>query len=271
MNKNPECLNDVLCEKSLLNKCNRCNTTQGIIENAVDKGTYFECKHCGRKLTGSSTYKGEEKNQCDGCARGLPLKDGIHKGEGYDMIGCTKNKYIPTPHTEKEDRTGIVAFAEKQKQIFLDAEKEDEYEHTPGLRNLAEKAEKEEKCRRCGLRPISYEGLCVDCGEHLMSDEKPLVSPSDKTWTEEIHNKWIHLVEEEFGVDASLNVRKYDIEEFWMELLTSATIKARRDTIQRFREMVLKMPVITEEVYVDEVTFLIDRNDILANLEEPNK
>ena len=32
-------------------------------------------------------------NQCDGCARGLPIKDGVHKGSGYDMIGCTKNLY----------------------------------------------------------------------------------------------------------------------------------------------------------------------------------
>lgn len=33
------------------------------------------------------------KNQCDGCRRGLPLTDGIHYGKGYDMIGCTKNRY----------------------------------------------------------------------------------------------------------------------------------------------------------------------------------
>ena len=32
-------------------------------------------------------------NQCDGCARGLPLRDGIHVGEGYDMIGCTREEY----------------------------------------------------------------------------------------------------------------------------------------------------------------------------------
>ena len=32
-------------------------------------------------------------NQCDGCRRGLPIVDGLHKGEGYDMIACTKERY----------------------------------------------------------------------------------------------------------------------------------------------------------------------------------
>lgn len=47
----------------------------------------------------------EEKNQCDGCARNLPLKDGVHSGGGYDLIGCTKERYIsqtPMPHTNEE-------------------------------------------------------------------------------------------------------------------------------------------------------------------------
>ncbi len=43
------------------------------------------------------------KNMCDGCQRGLPLVEvyiakgvvsNIHKGAGYDMIGCTKDRYI---------------------------------------------------------------------------------------------------------------------------------------------------------------------------------
>lgn len=34
------------------------------------------------------------KNQCDGCARGMPLRDGIHYGKpAYDMIGCTAHRY----------------------------------------------------------------------------------------------------------------------------------------------------------------------------------
>jgi len=32
-------------------------------------------------------------NQCDGCARRLPLINGIHKGSGYDYIACTKARY----------------------------------------------------------------------------------------------------------------------------------------------------------------------------------
>lgn len=36
-------------------------------------------------------------NQCDGCRRGLPLNDeGVHvsgSGSGFDMIGCTRNRY----------------------------------------------------------------------------------------------------------------------------------------------------------------------------------
>jgi len=37
------------------------------------------------------------KNQCDGCNRGLPLKEGIHEGEGFDFIQCTKHLYLG-PH-----------------------------------------------------------------------------------------------------------------------------------------------------------------------------
>lgn len=33
-------------------------------------------------------------NQCDGCRRGLPLdENGIHVGPGFDMIGCTADRY----------------------------------------------------------------------------------------------------------------------------------------------------------------------------------
>lgn len=33
-------------------------------------------------------------NQCDGCRRGLPIdENGVHVGEGYDMIGCTRKRY----------------------------------------------------------------------------------------------------------------------------------------------------------------------------------
>lgn len=35
-------------------------------------------------------------NQCDGCRRGLPVKDGIHSGIGYDHICCTADMYSMT-------------------------------------------------------------------------------------------------------------------------------------------------------------------------------
>ena len=35
-----------------------------------------------------------ERNQCDGCARGLPIDEhGIHRGDGYDVIVCTADRY----------------------------------------------------------------------------------------------------------------------------------------------------------------------------------
>lgn len=59
------------------------------------------CKLCGLQNMNGITHecdlegikKREVYNNCDGCQRGLPLKDGIHKGKGYDMIGCTKDRY----------------------------------------------------------------------------------------------------------------------------------------------------------------------------------
>lgn len=36
-------------------------------------------------------------NQCDGCARGLPLDGRIHRGDGYDLIGCTADRYMALP------------------------------------------------------------------------------------------------------------------------------------------------------------------------------
>jgi hypothetical protein len=35
------------------------------------------------------------RNQCDGCRRGLPVKDGLHyePSTGQSVIGCTKDRY----------------------------------------------------------------------------------------------------------------------------------------------------------------------------------
>ena len=41
-------------------------------------------------------------NQCDGCRRGLPIDNGIHRGEGYDMIACTRDRY-EAPELQQRD------------------------------------------------------------------------------------------------------------------------------------------------------------------------
>lgn len=36
----------------------------------------------------------KETNMCDGCQRGLPIdENGNHKGKGYDLMGCTADRY----------------------------------------------------------------------------------------------------------------------------------------------------------------------------------
>lgn len=46
----------------------------------------------------------ELTNQCDGCLRRLPLRDGFHRDKrGWVVMGCTKEKYDqPAPQREKE-------------------------------------------------------------------------------------------------------------------------------------------------------------------------
>lgn len=47
-------------------------------------------------------------NQCDGCRRKLPLVHGTHYGEGYDMIGCTADRY------ERKYIFGMDAFRDNE-------------------------------------------------------------------------------------------------------------------------------------------------------------
>jgi hypothetical protein len=52
----------------------------------------------------TSLAPASELNQCDGCRRGLPLNEnGIHRGEGYDMIGCTADKYASSVDAAAQD------------------------------------------------------------------------------------------------------------------------------------------------------------------------
>jgi hypothetical protein len=43
-------------------------------------------------------------NQCDGCCRGLPLSNGIHRGEGYDLIGCAAHLYATAVYEALDER-----------------------------------------------------------------------------------------------------------------------------------------------------------------------
>lgn len=53
-------------------------------------------------------------NQCDGCRRGLPLENGIHRGEGYDLIGCTRELYrtpkVAVPFWHKKKHQSITLW-----------------------------------------------------------------------------------------------------------------------------------------------------------------
>jgi hypothetical protein len=62
---------------------------------------------------------GVPTNQCDGCARGLPLANGIHRGPGsWDVQGCTANMYaspvapagVPTCYQVTEQHPENKAF-----------------------------------------------------------------------------------------------------------------------------------------------------------------
>lgn len=55
---------------------------------------------------------GQVVNQCDGCRRGMPLKDGVHhspKGSPWDKIVCTSHLYIEKltmPHIKEVCKPG---------------------------------------------------------------------------------------------------------------------------------------------------------------------
>ena len=54
-----------------------------------DDGLEKYCHH------NNGSNKDKPINQCDGCMRGLPIVDGLHRNPdgSYDMIGCTKDRY----------------------------------------------------------------------------------------------------------------------------------------------------------------------------------
>ena len=44
-------------------------------------------------------------NQCDGCVRGTPIVNGVHKDEQGFGMACTKDRYIEKPKMSTELRT----------------------------------------------------------------------------------------------------------------------------------------------------------------------
>jgi hypothetical protein len=43
------------------------------------------------------------RNQCDGCKRGIPPVDGIHKGEiAWNAQGCTADRYAEPKDSDQE-------------------------------------------------------------------------------------------------------------------------------------------------------------------------
>jgi hypothetical protein len=51
----------------------------------------------------------ERPNQCDGCLRGMPIRDGVHYSPdgSYDMIGCTKHLYRPVIKPREDKPTWV--------------------------------------------------------------------------------------------------------------------------------------------------------------------
>ena len=46
-------------------------------------------------------------NQCDGCQRGIPVVNGVHKDEQGFGMGCTKGRYIEEPEMSRLLRNAI--------------------------------------------------------------------------------------------------------------------------------------------------------------------
>ena len=86
-------------ESTVLITCEGCGQTMQYLAAyeanwiAVGGGPWrYRCIFC-RPESLTFVYA-DDVNQCDGCRRGLPLDElGIHYGEGFDMIACTRERY----------------------------------------------------------------------------------------------------------------------------------------------------------------------------------
>ena len=73
-------------------KCvNRCRSVPGAQESYCSHcihGAPWRVDHYDEGPVG-----GVPNNNCDGCARGLPVVDGLHRDNGRASMACTANRY----------------------------------------------------------------------------------------------------------------------------------------------------------------------------------
>ena len=90
-------------------------------EKCVNRGRIYLgtqepcCSHCiheaslRRDLYDEGPAGGVPHRQCDGCARGLPVTDGLHHDGGMPVIACTADQY--TIEDEKQAERMSSGFA----------------------------------------------------------------------------------------------------------------------------------------------------------------
>jgi len=91
-------LQAVADESCTLRQCGPYEEDALDLHNALERAVNLACGALAQQhdvpRTVYELWESVERNQCDGCARGLPIDEhGIHRGEGYDVIVCTADRY----------------------------------------------------------------------------------------------------------------------------------------------------------------------------------
>jgi len=91
-------LQAVADESRTLRQCGPFEEDALDLHNALGRAVNSACSVLAQQhdvpRTAYELWESVERNQCDGCARGLPIDEhGIHRGEGYDVIVCTADRY----------------------------------------------------------------------------------------------------------------------------------------------------------------------------------
>lgn len=68
----------------------------------------------------SALTKNNPINQCDGCRVGLPVENGIHRGESYGAIACTAHRYQPSDDSRQVVREYCCCGECTQYEKFVD-------------------------------------------------------------------------------------------------------------------------------------------------------